>query len=102
MSEVMFFSFTLLVEAHRCMVSQVSSREKLLQFYLFGVPSQEVVFEALVYAKGAHNTRIIRSSPITICYDFRVQGDLEFHFLLHILMMLPQGDTSHIHQPNHA
>jgi len=30
------------------MVSQVASREKLLQFYLFDIASQEIVFEALL------------------------------------------------------
>ena len=40
------------------MVSQVASREKLLQFYLFGIVSQEAVFEALLEAmpKGERET----------------------------------------------
>ena len=32
------------------MASQVASKEKLLQFYLFGIASQEAVFEALLGA----------------------------------------------------
>jgi len=32
------------------MASQVASKEKLLQFYLFGIASQEAVFEALLEA----------------------------------------------------
>jgi len=32
------------------MASQIASRKKLLQFYLFGIASQETVFEALLEA----------------------------------------------------
>jgi len=32
------------------MASQVASKDKLLQFYLFGIASQEAVFEALLEA----------------------------------------------------
>jgi len=32
------------------MASQVASKEKLLQFYLFGIASQEAIFEALLEA----------------------------------------------------
>ena len=42
------------------MASQVASREKLLQFYLFYLTSQEVVFEALLKAmpKGPNSIHV--------------------------------------------